>query len=324
DTGIPGQPWNESKSDASQPLEPALARPLHILNLSAKTEPALRASAARLLEYLEANPQLSLPDVCFSASVGRSHLTHRLSVIAATPDEVRRRLSQCAEGQPVDPRSTGKTHGGSPRVAFLMTGQGSQYCGMGRELYDTQPAFHEALEQCSELLKPQLDKPLFDILFARDEESRVRLNETKYTQPALFALQYGLTQLWRTWGIEPEWVMGHSLGEFAAACAAGVLGLEDALRLVVGRGALLQSLPRSGGMLAVGADETTTTDVIRPWAADLSLAAINGVRDTVVSGRLSALADVARIFVARGVRTTELSVSHAFHSPLVEPILDQF
>jgi acyl transferase domain-containing protein len=161
------------------------------------------------------------------------------------------------------------------------------------------------------------------VLFATGDAA-ARLNETQYTQPGLFALEYALATLWRSWGIEPGWVMGHSVGECVAACVAGVFSLEDGLRLIAERGRLLQSLPRLGGMLAVAADEATVTDVISAWPADLSLAAVNEPRNTVVSGRLEALAAVAHIFASRGVRTTELAVSHAFHSPLVEPVLDRF
>ena len=313
------------QANAAQQPAPAVERPLHILNLSAKSEPALRETAARLAEHLRTHHPLPLADVCFSAATGRSHLTHRLSLIGESVDDAIYRLLQFAAGMFVGPRTTRKVRGDTvPRIAFLMTGQGSQYVGMGRELYDTQPIFRETLHLCAELLAATLEQPLLDVLFAHDETQATRLDDTQYTQPILFALEYALAQLWRAWGIEPEWVMGHSVGEYVAACLAGVFSLEDGLKLIAARGRLMQSLPRSGGMLAVAADEPTVSEVIRPWPTELSLAAINGPRNTVVSGRLPALAQVARIFADRGVRLTELTVSHAFHSPLVEPILDEF
>jgi acyl transferase domain-containing protein/acyl-CoA synthetase (AMP-forming)/AMP-acid ligase II/NADPH:quinone reductase-like Zn-dependent oxidoreductase/acyl carrier protein len=313
------------RANAAQQPALGVERPLHILNLSAKSEPALRDMSARLAEHLRMHHRLPLADVCFSAATGRSHLTHRLSLIGDSVDDAIDRLSQFAAGMSVDPRTTGKVSSNTaPRIAFLMTGQGSQYVGMGRGLYDTQPVFRQTLNLCAELLAATLEQPLLDVLFASDETQAIQLDDTQYTQPALFALEYALAQLWRTWGIEPEWVMGHSVGEYVAACLAGVFSLEDGLKLIAARGRLMQSLPRSGGMLAVAANESAVSEVIRPWPTELSLAAINGPGSTVVSGRLPLLAQVARTFADRGVKTTELTVSHAFHSPLVEPILDEF
>ncbi|HUN44153.1 MAG TPA: SDR family NAD(P)-dependent oxidoreductase [Acetobacteraceae bacterium] len=314
-----------SQSGGARQPGPDLERPLHVLNLSAKSVPALREAAAQMVEHLQAHPDLPLADVCFSAATGRSHLTHRLSVIGESSEDAIRPLSQFAAGLPAEPRTTGQVRADSaPRIAFLMTGQGAQYTGMGRALYNTEPLFRATLDRCAELLATALDRPLLDVMFATGEASRSRLNDTAYTQPALFALEYALAKLWQAWGIRPDYVLGHSVGEYVAACLAGVFSLEDGLKLVAERGRLLQSLPRSGGMLVVAADEATVADEIRAWPDDLSLAAINGPRSTVVSGRTTALARIAKIFADRGVKTTELTVSHAFHSPLVEPILDEF
>ena len=311
--------------DGALDSEPGLERPLHLLNISARSEPALRESAARMVEHLRAQPQLPLADVCFSAATGRAHLTHRVSVIAESSEDAIRTLSQFAAGLPAGPRTAGQVRANSaPRIAFLMTGQGSQYAGMGRTLYDTQPLFRATLDRCAELLAETLDRPLLDVMFGTDEASLTRLNDTQYTQPALFALEYALAQVWRAWGIRPDYLLGHSVGEYVAACLAGVFSLEDGLKLVAERGRLLQSLPRSGGMLAIAADEAAVSDIIRASPGDLSIAAINGPRGTVVSGRAPALAKVAQVFADCGVKTIELTVSHAFHSPLVEPILDEF
>jgi acyl transferase domain-containing protein/acyl-CoA synthetase (AMP-forming)/AMP-acid ligase II/NADPH:quinone reductase-like Zn-dependent oxidoreductase/acyl carrier protein/ubiquinone/menaquinone biosynthesis C-methylase UbiE len=304
--------------------EPAVERPLHLLALSAGSPAALQETAARLVAHLRANPLPALADLCFSAA-GRSHLTHRLGVVAGSMPEVIEELSRFAATGAVDARMIGAARGNSARgVAFLMTGQGSQYAGMGRVLYETQPVFRATIDRCAAGLASALDVPLQDVLFAEGDSAAARLNETQYTQPALFALEYALATLWRAWGIEPDWVMGHSVGEYAAACLAGVFSLEDGLRLIAERGRLLQSLPAEGGMVAVAADAAEVAAAIGAWPADLSLAAINEPHNVVVSGRHEALAAVAAVFAGRGVKTTPLAVSHAFHSPLVEPILDRF
>jgi acyl transferase domain-containing protein len=315
----------EGAPPASAAPPPADPSPPHLLNLSARDEGALRELALRYAGVLAAEPAPRLDDVCYTASTGRAHLPHRLSVLAESAEGVRERLlALAAEGAAAGPERGVAPAGGAPAVAFLFTGQGAQYAGMGRELYETQPVFREALDRCAALLDAHLDRPLLSVMHPPADGDEGLLDETGYTQPALFALEYALATLWRAWGIEPSVVAGHSVGEYAAACLAGVFSLDDAARLVAARGRLMQALPRGGAMAAVRADVERVAAAVQPYAVDVAVAGVNGPEQVVISGRAEAVEAVCAALEGEGVRVTRLRVSHAFHSPLMDPMLDAF
>lgn len=298
-------------------------RPLHILPLSARDDKALRELASA---YLSRGDAADVEDVCYTAGVGRSHFAHRLAVAGGSNREIRDRLASClekgdAEGVSQSARLVNKMKGKNRNVAFLFTGQGSQYPGMGRELYRTQPVFRDALDKCDRLFREYLERSIVSLMHS-DEEGLI--NQTVYTQPAIFSIEYALAVQWEAWGVRPSIAVGHSIGEFAAACIAGILGLEAAVRLVAARGRLMHSLPAGGIMAAVFADEDMVGREIAPYADRVSIAAVNAPGSVVVSGEENAVAEILAGFEGKGVQSVRLSVSHAFHSPLMDPILEEF
>jgi acyl transferase domain-containing protein/acyl carrier protein len=303
--------------------EPAPERPRHLLALSARSEAALDLQAARLARRLDETPDAALADVCFTLATGRARLPHRLAMPVTSAAQAREALAAAAAGRPGADIRRGRARAARPKVAFLFTGQGSQYAGMGRELFETCPPFRQALEQCEKILTGHLDRPLRALLYP-ESGGEARLDETGYTQPALFALEYALAETWRAWGVTPALVLGHSVGEYVAACVAGVFSLEDALVTIVARGRLMQALPAGGAMAAVFADEATVARAIAPHAASVAIAAVNGPDSIVLSGDGAVLAGVVDHLKAEGIRSQPLTVSHAFHSPLMDPMLDTF
>jgi acyl transferase domain-containing protein/SAM-dependent methyltransferase len=304
-----------------QPVE--FERPVHLLVLSAKNKDALGASAARHRDYLITHPDVNVADVCFTLNIGREHMNERVALTARSPQELLARLETLTGGRDSATIFRNEFEGAAPELAFLFTGQGSQYVGMGRELYETQPTFRRVLDHCAELLAPHLDHPLLQIMFS-GQEAGSQLHQTAYTQPALFCLEYALSQLWKSWGIEPSAVLGHSVGEYVAACVAGVFGLEEGLRLIAARGRLMQALEPGGAMAAVLAGPEQVGESIAGWGNRISIAACNGPRNTVISGDEQAVEAARARLSGAGVESQRLEVSHAFHSARMEPMLDEF
>ncbi|HLF25324.1 MAG TPA: beta-ketoacyl synthase N-terminal-like domain-containing protein [Anaerolineae bacterium] len=333
-------------------------RPLHLLALSAKSDAALKELAARYINHLtnpaergaSSQPSIPLANLCFTANAGRSHFAHRLAVVSQSVEQALGSITAFLNGQasvdifarPILQLPNDPTH-----IVFLFTGHGSLYTGMGRQLYETQPAFRAAMDRCDEILRAYLDESITALLYP-DSQTAIPLRfapgttlalparasvvhnpqaiieDMDYSQCALFALEYALATLWRSWGIEPAAVMGHSLGEYVAACIAGVFSLEDALKLVAARGRLMQALPDDGEMVTVFADEARVAAVVAPYAADVSIAAINSPETVVISGRRAAMQQAIAELKKQKIRLRPLPITRAAHSPMVEPMLDAF
>jgi acyl transferase domain-containing protein/aryl carrier-like protein/protein-L-isoaspartate O-methyltransferase len=296
----------------------------HLLTLSAKNEEALRELVQTYQIFLASHPEASIADICFTTNTGRSHFAHRLAIVAQQAEQTIEQLRTFTTKEASEQRFSGEVpHNCETKIAFLFTGQGSQYIEMGRQLYETQPTFRKILERCNELLRPYLEKPLLEVLYPANGENSP-IGETAYTQTALFAIEYALYQLWKSWGITPDVVMGHSVGEYVAAVVAGVFSWEDGLKLIAERGRFMQALCPPGEMAAVFADQKTVTAAIQPYGEQLAIAAINGLQNIVISGKAEALAEAIATLETKGVETKKLKVTRAFHSPLIQPMLEAF
>ncbi|MEU7260676.1 hybrid non-ribosomal peptide synthetase/type I polyketide synthase [Streptomyces rimosus] len=298
-------------------------RTAHVLTVSARTPAALDQLVTRYRDRLAAAAEDELGDICFTAAVGRKHFVHRVAVIGSSGAELAARLA-AVDTSVAGARRGRVLPGHRPKVAFVFTGQGAQYHGMGATLYATEPAFRAAIDRCEELLGTLLPRPLRAVLGYSTDADAALIDETEYTQPAMFAVEYALARLWRSWGIEPAFVLGHSLGELTAACVAGVMSLADGLRLAVRRGQLMHELTERGAMATVFAEPDRVRQALLPWSTELSLAAVNGPQSVAVSGSESALQALLGELTKQGVRSKRLSVTRAFHSPLMEPMLDRF
>ncbi|NEO53120.1 MAG: SDR family NAD(P)-dependent oxidoreductase [Okeania sp. SIO3B5] len=307
--------------------EDCLERPLHLLTLSAKTENALEQLVKSYYHHLNNYPELLIEDICYTANVGRSHFPHRLAMLANSTKQLEAQLKATEIGEEIPGVAKGQKIGRKHlKLAFLFTGQGSQYVNMGRQLYQQAPIFRQALEQCDRILRPDLEHPLLEILYPQEAQksSSSLLDQTAYTQPALFALEYALFKLWQSWGIKPNVVMGHSVGEYVAACIAGVFSLEDGLKLIAMRGRLMQQLPANGEMVSIMASESQVKEAIANYSSQVTIAAINGPESIVISGESEAIGTICSKLEAMGIKTKALQVSHAFHSPLMEPMLAEY
>ncbi len=292
-------------------------RPWQLLVLSAKTPSALNTAAANLATYLEQHPDVNLADVAYTLSQGRQTFEHRRMLVAQQTDKAVIAL------RTVDPKlvSTHFQESKNRPVVFMFSGQGAQYVNMGQELYQNEPIFREQVDRCSEYLKPHLGLDLRQVLYPNQEHASAateKLNQTAITQPALFVIEYALAKLWMAWGIYPEAMIGHSIGEYVAASLAGVFSLEDALSLVAARGKMMQQLP-GGAMLAVSLSESEIK-----LGPGLSIAAINGQTRCVISGLTEAVEALQNQLLEQGIECRRLHISHAFHSEMMEPILVPF
>ena len=306
-------------------IEPPLALPPSLpLLVSGKTEAALFAQAERLRAHLGSHPELRLVDVAYSLAATRSHFERRVVVVTHDRAGLVDALGTLAQGNPAPHGVLGEAKSGG-KLALLFTGQGSQRPGMGRALYEVFPVFRDALDVVCAHLDVQLDRPLREILFAAEGSGDAALlDRTVFTQTALFALEVALFRLVEAWGIKPDLLLGHSIGEIVAAHVAGVLSLEDACTLVAARARLMQALPQDGAMISLQASEVEVGPLLAGREEHLDIAALNGPLSTVVSGDRDAVVEVAKHFEALGRKITQLQTSHAFHSPRMDRMLDAF
>ncbi|MGB8688993.1 MAG: alpha/beta fold hydrolase, partial [Microcoleus sp.] len=297
------------------PDETQSKRPYQLLVLSAKTSSALETATKNLTEHFKQNPELNLADVAYTLSVGRQAFEHRRILVCSELDEAVTTLPEQL--------LTNYTKSSTPSVIFMFSGQGSQYVNMAREIYQTEAIFSEQVDRCAELLQTELGLDLRDILYPspdRTEEATKQLQQTAITQPALFTIEYALAKLWESWGIQPQGFIGHSIGEYVAACLANVFSLEDALCLVAARGRMMQQLP-PGAMLSVPLAPEALEAML---GVELSVAAINEPGRCVVSGSMEAVANLQNQLGEQGIECIRLRTSHAFHSQMMEPILKPF
>jgi non-ribosomal peptide synthase protein (TIGR01720 family) len=297
------------------------SRPYQLLLLSARTDTALTRATENLGQHLKANPKLNIADVAYTLQVGRGEFASRSAILCRDTEDA----IEAFDGNSAKRVRRGKAEPGGFQLAMMFSGQGAQYVGMGRDLYRSEPTFHEQIERCAKILESHLGLSIRKLIFAAEADAaEEQLKQTAITQPALFVIEYALAQLWMGWGIKPSAMIGHSIGEYVAACLAGVFSLEDALRLVAARGRLMQSLP-PGAMLSVPLAESELTTLLATRGnRDVSLAAINAPSLCVVSGTVEAVDSIQHELSERGVECRRLHTSHAFHSQMMEPVLREF
>ncbi|BAY41880.1 beta-ketoacyl synthase (plasmid) [Nostoc sp. NIES-2111] len=293
-------------------------RKYQLLVVSAKTESALETATDNLAQHLMQHPDLNLADVAYTLQVGRREFNHRRVLVCEDIQDAIATLQNRASQRIF-------THYQEPSdrpITFMFPGQGSQYVNMGKELYETELIFRESVDRCCLILQPLLNLDLRTVIYPQSdtETAQEKLTQTSLAQPALFVIEYALAQLWMSWGILPSAMIGHSIGEYVAACLAGVMSLKDALTLVVVRGRLMQQLP-SGSMLSISLSETEVKPLLNE---NLSLAASNAPSSCVVSGTDAAINELFEQLLAQGVECRRLHTSHAFHSQMMEPILQTF
>ena len=314
-------------------------RPLSLLALSAQTEQALQDLVKRYYNYLTVNPEIDLGDICFSANTGRGHFAHRLTMLVTTTQDLVNKLDHVFQ-EPIRSRKRNNNpvvddhgilvgnlskHTKINKIAFLFSGEGSQYVGMGHGLYLSEPRFREAVDRCDAVLRSEFDIPLLEVLYPDCQKKKAAelLQRADYSHSALFALEYALAQLWQSWGIEPDILLGHGVGEYAAACIAGVFGFEDGIRLATTRGLLIQSYSE-GERVVVHASESEILPLLDQYAGRVAITAINGPRNVVLSGVPEGMRTLIGSLQASGVTTETLPVSNVRYSPTMIPELQAF
>lgn len=308
----------------SAPRAEPTVRPLHVLALSARNPQALAEVAERYEHALSSLPaDADIADFCFTANAGRSHFIYRIAVSGEDASSLAQALGAVRRGQSHPSATTGVVGPAPPQIGFLFPGQGPQYIGMGRRLWETSPVFKAALESACKSLDVFLPRPVLPLILGAPGAAG-SLDETSLAQPAMFAIEAALAALWRSWGVEPAAVLGHSFGEYAGAWVAGAISLDDAALMVATRASLTGELPPGGLMVVVEASEQEVEAILRKRAGRTDIAAINGPRNAVVSGPRGEVEAIAAEIAARGGRTKALRVSNAFHSSLVDSVLDTF
>ncbi|HEY1803824.1 MAG TPA: beta-ketoacyl synthase N-terminal-like domain-containing protein [Terracidiphilus sp.] len=315
--GIGGTNAHVVLEEAPRRQAPTTIWPLQLLVLSARSAPALDNQTAQLAEHLAADSSISLAEVCHTAQVGRRRFPHRRMLVCSDREDAIKVLSRSDNRR----LTTRFEEAVSRPVVFMFSGQGSQHLGMARWLYETVPVFRSSLDHCAALLRDEIHCDLRNILYSPEAQSSL-LAETRLAQPALFAVEYSLSKMWMTWGVQPESMIGHSIGEYVAACLAGVFSLEDGLRLVAARGRLMQEMP-VGGMLAVRLSADELQALIRS-NLQVSLAAVNTPGMCTVGGPLAAINKVRSSLEARGVQCHPLHTSHAFHSSMMDEVIARY
>lgn len=317
--GIGGTNVHAILEEPPAPKRGGASRPQQLLTLSARTGTALDQATANLAAYLRMHPESDLADVAYTLHMGRREFNHRRSLVCFDVDDA---VSALASKDQQRVR-TNVSETQSRPIAFMFSGQGAQYPGMTRQLYEQEPLFRQEIDLCSALLLPHLGFDLREALYPAEgfsSSAAERLKQTFVAQPALFTVEYALAKLWMQWGVSPQAMIGHSIGEFTAACLSGVFSLEDALRLVAARGRLMQQMPK-GAMLAVRMPEHEALPLLHEH---LSLAALNGPTLCLLSGTFEAVLAAEQQLASRGIISQRLHTSHAYHSKMMEPILDQF
>jgi len=307
-------------------LPPATARRAQLLLLSARSAEALEAATGRLSAHLRESPGLRLPDVAYTLRVGRAVFRHRRALVTGATTTEAAAAALAAPGSPHLLTGADQQEPRNRPVVFFFPGQGTQHPNMGLDLYREEPVFRAEIDRCAELLRPYLGLDLRTVLYPGDAdlaEAARRLERTALAQPALFAVEYALARLWMAWGIRPQALAGHSLGEYVAACLAGVFPLGDALALVAERGRLMDALP-GGAMLSVPLPEAELAPLLASLGDGISIAAVNEAERSVVSGPAATVAELERLLTERGVEGRRLHTSHAFHSAMMDPILGAF